>query len=565
MADTTVSTSGITGSDGKTPIYEPNGRWTIWRLQELYAGGVGANKYVPKINDYVVDTDTNQWYRVTYVDPTTLVSTFVSLVWSQDTSGFSTNDLLLGVGPGTQSDTYRIYIDRSVIPHTLAVDARLRVNGSMVTTCKIFKGSELAGNEQVISAMYDANNNLLGQAIPLELVAVPNDLTNKAIKSVPVCYTTEELQDGELVTAVFYSDTANVVSKRQLLVENTGYIRTSNDAVKYITGIGLESPFLSQADDHLLQYPINVPLDALDLVGVVNYSDGSALRLPVDGTKFQVFGLEGFVSTIVGQQLSFVLKYNLSADEIVYGATVNGDRFKTETYTAKTLTRDGIYSVKLFGFPVWVDAVTGYRLKWYLYNLDRDTVFDATSYVAINVNTRAFDPLAYGVSQTLSVSVNLNKVNPSYKNYIHTQSITFVLAEAGDAHTRAPWTVAFDPGQTPPFGVNNHVAMAFVNQNLRNLTLAMGETDLNAWLARVFYAAEPLVDQQTETQAPVPTHFDIDIGGTLLEFPIAAWNTVIPVSQVLNNSDTLFVRFFKRTPQTDLQLGVAGLPIWQSN
>lgn len=560
-----LSTSGITGSDGKTPIYEPNGRFTTWRLQELYLGATADRKYVPNVNDYVVDTDTNAWFIVTDVDPTTLVATFRPIKFGTDAGAFSDTDLLLGVGPGTQSDTYRAYIDRSVIPHALAVDARLRVNGTAVTSCKIYKGSELQGNSEVISAMYDAGGTLLGQAIPLELVQVPNDVTNVAVKSVPVCYTTEELEDNEIVTAVFMSDTGHVVSKRQLLVENTGFIRTSNASVKYVMGISLESPFLSTADPLLISYPINVPVAAMNLIGVVQYSDGSTTRLPVDGTKFQIFGLDGFVATIVGQKAPAVLKYNLSSDEIAYGTTVAGNRFFSKTYKLQTQRADGIYSVKLFGYPVWVDAINGYRLEWFLYNLDRDVVYRVTPYVQINQNTRAFDPLAFGISQRLSVSLNLKNVNAAYKSYIHTQTIDIVLAQAGDQHVNTAWTVGFEPGQNPPYGRFMSAAMQFINQNLRKVNLAMGETDINVWLQRMYFDSKPLVDTQTESLPPTPTHFALVFGTDSVECPISQWNQDIAISQVLNNNDTLFVKFFKRTPETDIQLATAGLPVWQSN
>jgi hypothetical protein len=169
-----ISLSGVAGSqDGKAPIYDADGRWQMWSLSQVYMGTVGDNHYVPNVKDYVIDPDTDEKWRVVSVDPTTLIPTLVK-VKPVDTGEFSDIDVLLGVGPGTQSDTYRAYIDKSVIPHTLAVDARLKVNGSMVTSAKIFKGSVRDGTAQVISAMYDQSGTLLGQSIPLELVAMPN-------------------------------------------------------------------------------------------------------------------------------------------------------------------------------------------------------------------------------------------------------------------------------------------------------------------------------------------------------------------------------------------------------
>lgn len=555
-----ITLSGVAGSqDGHAPIYDADGRWQTWSLAQVYMGTVGFNHYVPNVKDYVIDPDTDEKWRVVSVDPTTLIPTLVKVV-PVDTGEFSDIDVLLGVGPGTQSDTYRVYIDKSVIPHTLAVDARLKVNGSMVTSAKIFKGSVRDGSAQAISAMYDQSGTLLGQSIPLELVAMPNQ-QNLAVKSVPVCYTTENLVDNEIVTAVFYSDTGGVVSTRQLIVENTAFIRSSDSAVKYITEIKLETPFLSEADPTQIVYPINVPLAGMNLMGVVEYSDGSSLRMPVDGTKFQIFGFEHFVATVVGQKMPVVLKYNLSPGEIVYGATVAGDRFMSKVYKAITKKAEGAYTTKLYGYPVWIDAINGYRMEWYLYNLERELVYRATPYVSFNANTRAFDPLAYGVSQRVSVSVNLRDVNPVYKNYIHVQTMDIVLAQAGNENTGTLWTIGFDPGQNPPFGAGNFAAVVMVNQNYWKVKVDAGAATQDDWLNRLYFNAKPLVDTARESLPPTPTHFKVIRGMQEIEFPISQWNQEQVFSQPFTNYDTVFVKFFKRTVENDLQLSVIGLPI----
>lgn len=552
----------ITAPDGGVPIYEPDGRWTTWSLDQIYLGTEGLNKYVPKVNDYVIDTKTDERFRVVELDETTMIPRLVRIVPSA-VATFSDTDLLMGVGPGTQSDTYRVYIDTSVIPHTLAVDARLKVHGSMVTTAKIFKGSEIANTSKAISAFYDQMGNLLGQLIPLELVAVPNG-QNYTVKCVPVCYTTEQLADGEVVTIEFYSDAGHVVSRRQLLVENTAYIRSSDSGTKYVSDISLESPFLSSSDPTLLQYPLNVPLNGLNLMGRVHYSDGSSKLMPVDGTKFKIFGLEHYVATIVGQKLPLVLSYTLSEGEIAYGATVGEDRYFTESYRAQTMRADGAYSVKLFGYPVYIDAVNGYRLEWFLLNMDRQAVYHATPYVTINTNTRPFDPIAFGVSQKLSVSVNLNKVNPSYMSYIHTQTIEIVLLAPGTEHN-TNWTIAFSPGQDPVYGKNNSATTTFINQNLMKVNLKMGMLTKDEWLERVFYRTQPLFDDAREIKAPAPNFFKFTVGGKSFEFPIEQWGSDLTLDRTIPNASTLFVEFFKRTPENDLQLGVSGLPVWQSN
>lgn len=569
MSNTSFTT---TGTDGKVPVANPNGLFHIWALHEIYMGTIGANKYIPNVGDRVIDLSTNDSYSVDTVDPTTFIST-LTLIKVIPEGNFTTNDLLLGVGPGTQSDTYRVYIDKSVLPYTLCVDVRLKVAGSAANSCIIFRGSELNGTAVAISAIYDQSGNMLGQNIPLELVAMNNG-TNIAIKTVQVCHTTVDLPDGEVVTAVFYSANGNIVSKRQLLVENTAFIRTTDASVKYITGITLESPFLSQSDSKLIQYPINVPLTGLMLTGVVTYSDGSQIRMPVDGTKFSIYGFSGYVATIVGQKFNLVLKYTLSPGEVVYGSqntgTQVGGQFITNTYKATTLNADGAYSVKLYAYPVWVNENIGYRLEWYLYTLDRNLVFNVTPYVGYNSNSPAFNPIGYGINQLLSVYIDMQDISATFTNYRNIQTINVTLV--APAITRSTnWTIGFTPTQNPQFGLNNFAASVMVQNAIGSVppqtwqvNIASGSVTLSDWLNKMYFATMPLTDPISEIIPPTPNMFSLIINNHDVEFPISAWNTTLTVPGAVPNNSTLLIKFFKRTNDSDLQLSIAALPVYQA-
>ena len=550
-----TSVTGVTGTDGKVPLWNPEGRWAIWNKKEIYFGKEGEGRYVPKVGDLVLDQDFWVWYEVIAIDESTKIPTLVQKNTTVSSGEFSEADILFGVGPGTQADTYRAYVDQSVVPYVLAVDARLRVNGTMISFCKIFRGSDLV-EANAVSALYDASNSFVGTSIPLELVSTTGNISTKCV---PPCKTRQDLEDGEIVSAVFYSDSGHVVSKRQLLVENTAFIRSTDASVKYITGISLKSPFLSNSDVDLIQYPINVPLQSMNLMGVVEYSDGSSIELPVDGTKFQVFGFDNFVSTVVGQEISVVLKYNLSADEIAYGTgIVSNERFMNKSYKARVLKADGAYSVKLFGYPYWVDAITGWRMEWFLYNLDRNINQRVTPYVRVNENGAPFDPLAYGVTQALNVAINLKDANNSYKAYRHVQTLNVALIRPG-TENGTTFMVGFDPGQNPLFGAGQEFTYEFSNENLKDLDLSLGAVTLDKWLEKLYWPTKPLTNPYVELEAPIPTHFAVVIGTERYEYPIDQWAGTITVGQELKPGNTVFIQFFKRTPSNDIQLAVAGL------
>lgn len=549
--------SSVVGTDGIRPVHEPDSVWKIWSLDDVYMGLIGDKKYVPKLNDYVVDISINKTYRVAELSAA-LIPTLVPVV-TNDTSGeFTDDDLLLSDAPGSAAETFRIFIDKSTMPHSLTVDARCYVRGSMASYAKLFKGSRLTNDEEVISAFYDANLTLLGQNIPLELAEI-NNVTNKTTRTVMPCYTSKDLADSELVTVVFYSDSHAVISRQQLVVENTGFIRTTDASQKYITHIALETPFMSEADSTLIRYPVNVPLAGFNMFGVVYYSDGTKRRLPVDGSKFDIFGLENYVATVVDQELKITLVYNLSPGEVAYGVSVSDGKFITKHYRAITENADGNYSVKLFGYPVWVDGVNGYRIQWFMFNLDRQQYYDVTNHVRLSNNSAPFRPTAYGALQRLQYEVNLKAVNGIYKDYNFTQTIEILLRRPGDEAAPTRWAIGFEPGQNPLYGVENRAEVTHVNANLKRVKIDQGEASLTDWLERMFYLTKPLADPDREGKAPEPNMFSIVVGSAEYEFTINQWNQSLTINSLLSEFENINVKFFKRTVENDLLLGMSAI------
>ncbi len=548
----------ITGTDGGVPIYDPTARWCWWGYHEIYLGQAGTNRYVPKVNDFVVDHDTKATYKVTDVDPTTLVPTLQSFVFATVDTTLTEFDILTGVGPGTPSDTYRAYLDKTVVPYALSVDARLFIRGTMCSYIRIFKGADVSSGGQVVSFLFNPSGQVLTQNIPLELVEMHNGTVNYATKSVPTCYTNVELADGELVTLVAYSADGNVVSRRQLLIEHSGFIRPVSSDLKYITGIAMESPFLSASNDHLLEYPLNVPVEALNLFGIVQYSDGSTLRLPADGTKFTVLGLEQFLSSVIGAQSNLVLSYKLDSSERAIGTVSSDGKYITEAYTLKTIEANGAYTVKLFVYPQWIDAVNGYTLRWFMYNLDRNAYFEVTSLVSFASNSPAFNPVGYGVQQNLIARVNLQQVSQMYAPYIHAQSVTVVLRAQGTENI-TNWTVNATPGDGIEYGANLHARTRQASSTAWELKLGSELASQAVWLQNVYTQAKPLLDERRELAAPTPNMFVVQVGSQEYEYNINQWNATLTLPVPIALRSTVIVRFIKRDSSGDLQLAVAGM------
>ena len=555
------NTAGVIGSDGASPVFDDSNLWRTWSLNDIYIGGPAAQRYIPKVNDYVVDYVTDERYRVTAIDPTTLIPTLIPIS-SIGVGTLTDIDLLLGVGPGTPNDTYRIYIDKRTMPYSLSVEQRLYIPGSQASYAKVFRGS-IINNQTVISARYNNNGELIDTTIPLiPAYRMMPDGHQVECKVVPTCNTTYDLLDNEIVVVVIYSETGVPISKQQLLVENTSFVPVPGQSTKYIMDISISSPFMSSIDPNTLLVPINVPISSVSMMGIVSYNDGSTIQLPIDGTKFSLMGIRSFVPTIENIEQPVILKYTLSNDEVVFGGLNGTNTEKTKTYTIKTVPTDGTFNVKLFYYPIWIDAINGYRLEWYMYNMDRNMSQIVTQYVTVAPNTPGFQPKAYGVNQSFVVSVDLQQINGNNNQYVFTQNVDITLIQNG-VSAGTCWTTAYEYNQTPRYGVNTFVAATFVNQNLTRLNLTSGAATLEDWLTKVYRATIPLTDTNTEVSLPTPTHFQILVNGSWLDFGIALWNTELTINSAIPNFSTLFVRFVKRAQANDLHLSIAGMTVRQ--
>ena len=105
----------IIGTDGKNPIYDEDIPHRIWLMDDIWLGDSAEGKYVVKPKDLVYEIigGNTTLYRVVSVDEETLIPTLKETIIKVDNATFLEADILFGVGPGTQADTYRVYIDKS--------------------------------------------------------------------------------------------------------------------------------------------------------------------------------------------------------------------------------------------------------------------------------------------------------------------------------------------------------------------------------------------------------------------------------------------------------------------
>ena len=538
------------------PIADPDRGWREWLRAEIYTGPSGTGRMVPNVKDKVWDWEQGT-FEVVEVDYSTGLS--VLKKWSQPIEiPVDEKDFLMGSGPGYTSVSWRVLLDTSVLPHSLQLDGRLFIYRATASYAKVFLGTDITSNGKVISKYYDASGNLLGENIPLEIVAIEK-LNNLAIKSVKPGYCTQKLDDGEVVTVVFYDDAGGVCSYSKLRVENTSFIRAVETGERYITSVEVLSPFRSQSEPNLIEYPVNVDLQSVAMMARVNYTDGQR-TVPIDGIKCSMLGLGNYVSTVLGQEVPLVLSYALGSDESCYDAINPNNKYITTSYKARTVAVDGAYSVKLFPYPCWDEDNLEYTLHWFLYNLNRETWYRVDHLIEASSNGAAYNPKKIGSTQQFVVAIDLSRVDSRFAKYRHIQNIELTLLCTGD-RKQTLWTVTHEPLHPFPYGVEVFASFKHLSGGNYRCNLAKEYTDRALWLERFFYDTFPVSNPDLELRPAAPTHFLVEANGNEAEYPLAAWNQDFVIPTEIRHGQNIYLHWIRRDGVTDQHLGVSGVSV----
>lgn len=539
------------------PIADPDRGWREWYIDEIFTGQGGVGRYVPNVNDKVWSWEIGT-QKVVDVDYTTGLSKLT--LWT-DPKGTEVEDtdILLTEGPGYTSESYRLLVDKSVLPHVMQIFGSLHVYRATASYAKIFIGTDISAKTgKVISKYYDASGNLLGENIPLDVLGIEN-VNNTAIKAPKVCYTTENLEEGELVTIVFYDDAGGICRWSHLRVSLTGFIRAVEASQRYITAVELVSPWRSKDDPNLVEYPINVDLASVQMMAKVLYTDGSRL-VPIDGIKCSIVGMDNFVNTIIGREVPLGLSYALGSEETCYDVVSANNRYLTASYRARTVAVDGAYSVKLFCFPCW-DADAGeWVLHWFLYNLTRQTWYRVDNLIEADATGSAFNGHKYGVVQEFAVAIDLSKVDGRFQKYRFIQDISLTLFAVG-SEVRTNWSMTYDATYDFPYGIEVYAMFTHISGANYKCNLAQRFTDKALWLERFFYGTYPLYNPDLEAKAPAPTHFIVEVNGFETEYPLASWNQDFLVPTEVRVGQNIYLHWIRRDGETDLHLGVSAVPV----
>lgn len=557
-----IDVTVVLGTDGVAPIQNQDGLNRYLNKQQLYVGGPGEKKYVAMVNDRVWDPVNRTEELVVEVDDQLIPKLVPWNPVTADEEEVDGQSSLIGFGSG-YAQTPRLLYNPTVVPYQCVIDQRYIFGGLHARYARVYRGRPGLDTPEVISAIYDATGNFVTNNIPLETAEL-EDVTNVSQKYVRPFHTTAQLKQGETVTVVIYGEEGQPVADRQLVVQEIGWLLGDAQNARHVTNISLESWLIDPSEPNVIEIPLNLTVNSINAIGVVHYSDGTKKRLPALGGRFSIMGLTEFVATLPDTLTEVTAQYMLAPGEYTENANTYNEKTLTADYFIRVGPANNAYSVRLWCYPVWIDAVNGYRLEWFMGTLERKQIVNVTQYIVYNLDTNpGFDPRGYGLRQVISVSLDMSRISSAYHAHVHVQVMAIELMRQGtEDGTLWRWS---DYGTTSYYGVEVGAEYIQVNANLKRLKIDSGALDMADWLKRLYYNTNPITDSGTEAVAPEPNYFIIEIPGQsiTIEARTDAWDSEFQTSAILNPDSTIFVKFVLRTNDGDQVLSVAGMPLRQ--
>ncbi len=519
-----------------------------------------AYKYVvPREGELVDDVKMHMTYEVTHVDfqGKRYKSTLVPWLIYDDNNDQGDGNLIFGLPGGFNQGERVMAVDYSVRPNRAVIDGRIVCPNAAYGL--VYEGNVVGDLGKVISAMYNSSTVMETNHVPVTL-AVVKDYTNRVIMTTDpfsVVLNAEELPDGSRATLVFFDVNGNYIPPvYRLGVQHSAYLKHHQVGKKYVKGIELICPWFTNSNEtDLIYLPFNVALQSVEFRALVHFSDGSSTEHVVDGRKMSLYGLAEHKPTTPGQESSIVLSYSFDDSEEVYLATPGAPKHMSKSYRIQTIPVNGSYSPRIYTYPVW--DKTAYKLRHYLYDLNRNFAIDVTAFVKLNDKSDVFSPTKYGIEQNMIFNLTLRDANPTFSTWIHVQHTTITLFKDINGPGRR-WDVRHSYTKPAYTAIPVKVVNSGVNTTV-NLTA--GFATQKEWLAGLYSAIEPLYDLTTEEFPPTPTHFEIcDLTNQRFRFPIGNWNKANKIAVELPIGNTLFIRWFNVLQNgTELQLGITGV------
>lgn len=558
----------VLGTDGVAPYYNPDNPWTIWELSQVFNGGPGQGMYVPRVNDYVVDAPSGTLYIVTALNTTTYLSTLQQIEIAKLPPILKYSNEAININIPDSVSPYRLYFNSQTNPYTLNIDASLVVYNTMANTCQLFLGTDILNANPL--AVFINNDGIVNNTnIPLIPVNY-NNSSNTYVKEFPTFYTNQLLQNGDLVTLLIYNAAGQVCSKQVLVVEDCSAYPTQSQGLNLVTGLSLESPFVSVTEPNTIKLPVNIGVSDLYFTGIVHYNNGSLRGYSVNnGSPFNVYGLDQVLKSNILGTVPITLQYSLQPGEnAIENVSYNGT---TVTIDYNLVLDEPNYDYQMQLYPIPFYNGSEYIIKWLMLSMSRNMYFDVTQYVTYS-NTPGFNGSLFNQPQLLNVGMNLSQIGI---DGLQVNQIVRLNLFNPQSNPSTMYHISTNVNvSNTPYG--NNIRAKMLQNNGALLDITCQNYELQSWLEDVYYSNVPMYNPQIESSAPAPTHFEIIYNNSAMNtnqlitnsqsqmFQIEQWNSPLLLTNAnLSVYDTIIIRFLMVQGYTKAVLSVSPMMITQ--
>lgn len=535
-------------SNIEAPIISYKAPHRTHNMRDVY-GLSPTGRYLPNPKDWIVKDDVDVIQIVVSVDYAKYE--IVLRDWGIDDVNNSSH--ILGAINYLSPRMYRFYVDTSKAPSTINLDGRVGFS-PYADSIRIFLGTDISSTGDCISG-YMRAGELVSTNIPMVSVDGKKfPLEGVLTRPIEVDYTT--------VTFVVYNEENTPIVVETASLVKTAFISKAESPSRELISVELVSPWLATPSSNVLRFPVNLPYDDMLFSVKLTYNDGIVV-IPLDGSRAKLIGLNNagshdtyYIASNPGHELRLVFSYRLGLNELYTGQDLVGDTI-VKDYLAVTEAVDGAYSLKLFVVPEWVGGSLGWRLRYYLYDLRRSTVFDATAHVKPAVNSTAFDPNLYGIKQKIIVTADVEEIASVYKSHQHPQSFHITLLNRGN-EPGTPYLIDYVPtGES--YGRDLKALYNYDNVSYSTIDITCRKTSMAEWLKDLYEPLYPLFDRAMESGPLAPTHVTVRVRSHEVTIPVTEWHLPINVPSNLEPGDVVELRWIRNEPRDSLELAVGGI------
>jgi hypothetical protein len=545
---------------------DPNGYPRVYEYEDIYDPDnppvdlSDPARHIPAVGSLVVTT-TGVIYRVTAVDSETKASTLepatIHLIDQDEHKQLSIIDY--------GNTKFRVYVDDRVTPARLRPDGRLAINGN----CEYYRIVKDYDTETpvVVSRHYDGDGVYVGGQVPMQ--AVLTDGGDPSGVYYPMsCKTTTEIAEETPLKVEIYNEHGALIAEVVCFAKDSSILNESIGYRPQIVGARIDGAQVRDNGDLFLYQ--NQDPDDLNARMILIYDDGQEVTVDIDNQKAWMIGLETIVASYPGLRQPLVGKYFLSDDEDADPEISEGTMVSANANVV-IVPNEANVGVKISVIPSWSVATSAYTLEYYLYTDDRDWVKRITDDVTISSGT--YNGATYGIYQNLTLSVDLNDVDPILwpEALVYTQTVSIRLQNqlASDRYlikdsevATTVYGAATPTSPRPVIHYDDELEQYFVPSNL--------VTTEEKFITAFYEYGAPPYNLDVEEEPVAPTHFtvrDPASGSAILAEPIAVgdYDTAWTITGSIATRDrfvdgTMLIEFLKETGE-DEYLILYGTPV----